>query len=153
LTIGLPTAILFLVPRVNNAPSVGRSLTAALNVRIGRPNLVLANEGTKLESAPRGPSTGRAVKISVVQIAASAVRNSRIALGLAAARNAQPSPPALAKTIAVSAQTNFRIVPPKIVVPKIDDPMLAGPVSLINAAMQARGAREASPIKRAAEKG
>jgi hypothetical protein len=151
-TIGLRGVILLLAPRVNNVPSVGRSLTAALNVRIGHPNLVLANEGIQLESAPQGASTARAVKILVVQIAASAVRNSRIALGLAAVRNAQPSPPGLAKTIAVSAQTNFRIVLPKIVAAKMD-PMLAGPASSTGAASQAGGAREAFPIRRAAEKG
>jgi hypothetical protein len=147
--------MLLFAPRVKNVRSVGRGLTAALNVRVGHPNLVLAKERIKLESAHRDASTARAVRILGVQTAASGVRNSRIALALAVVSNAQPSPPTLGKTIAVRVQTNFRLVQAKIVVPKMDamDAMIAGPASLICAAMQARGDRETSPIKRAAGKG
>jgi hypothetical protein len=150
--IGVRAVILLFAPPVKNVRSVGRGLTAALNVRVGHPNLVLAKERIKLESAHRGASTARTVRILGVQTAASGVRNSRIALALAVVRNAQPSPPTLGKTIAVRVQTNFRIVQAKIVVLKMDA-MIAGPASLICAAMQARGDRETSPIKRAAGKG
>ena len=151
LKIGLRAVILFLVPRVKNGRSAGPSLTAALNVQIRGFSLVLAKERIKLESAHRGASTAPAVQILVVPIAAS-VRSLRIALELDDVRNAQPSPRRLAKKIAVSAETNFRIVAPKIMVPKMDA-MRVGPASLISAAVEARGARETSPIKRAAEQG